>query len=221
MDATAPPPRTTIDRPALDVARIPLSLGPDVIAALLPHRRPFVMIDRITGFARGATPALWASRHVSANEEIFAGHFPGLHLWPGVYTIEGMGQACHALASIEALEIASAARRDAALDVVGALENEALGARLDGAFRRDTSVAFRALLASFAADAPRGLAAAVDVRLLAPVFAGERIDFFVARAKTFGRLARFEVEASVDGRVVARGALTSALTGGEAPNSVA
>lgn len=198
------------DRVALESARRPLSLGPDVIEQLLPHRRPFVMIDRITGLARGDRPSLWASRHVSSNEAVFAGHFPGLHLWPGVYTIEGMGQACHALAILDHLEAAALARGGAEGDALALLHNEELAARLDAGFRPERRDAWRALSASVGEEARRGLAAAVDVKLLAPVFAGERIDFFVSRVKTFGHLARFDVEASVDGRVVARGALTGA-----------
>lgn len=198
------------DRVALETSRAPLALGPDVIEQLIPHRRPFVMIDRLTGLSRGDAPALWASRHVSSNEPVFDGHFPGLHLWPGVYTIEGMGQACHALAILDHLEAAAVARGGAPGDALALLHNEELAARLDPGFRPEKRAAWRALSASVGEEARRGLAAAVDVKLLAPVFAGERIDFFVARVKTFGHLARFDVEASVDGRVVARGALTGA-----------
>src|SRR5690606_29174491 len=65
-----------------------LELGPDVIERLIPHRRPLIMVDRVRGFELGERPTLWATRNVSANEPVFDGHFPGLHIWPGIYTQE-------------------------------------------------------------------------------------------------------------------------------------
>ena len=88
----------------------PLSLGPDVVTRLLPHRRPFLMVDSIEGYARGPRPTLRAARMVSANEPVFEGHFPGLHLWPGIYTIEGMGQTCNLLRIV--LELQGAWERE-------------------------------------------------------------------------------------------------------------
>lgn len=198
------------DRAALESARVGLALGPDVIEELIPHRRPFLMIDRITGYARAPQPSLWASRHISANEDVFAGHFPGLHLWPGVYTIEGMGQACNALAVLGHLERAAADHGLGDEAFVQLLRSRELAARIDPGAPRDALERFREVAARLDPAAQRGLAAAVDVKLLAPVFAGERVDFFVTLTKTFGHLARFDVEATVEGRAVARGALTGA-----------
>ena len=74
-----------------------LELGPDVVQRLIPHRRPLLMVDRIEVFEDGDQPTLFASRYISSNEPVFDGHFPGLHLWPGVYTIEGLLQASNLL----------------------------------------------------------------------------------------------------------------------------
>ena len=63
------------------------------IERLIPHRRPLIMVDRVRGFELGERPTLWASRNISSNEPVFDGHFPGLHLWPGIYTQEGLGQS--------------------------------------------------------------------------------------------------------------------------------
>ncbi len=198
------------DRASLESARIGLALGPDVIEELIPHRRPFLMIDRITGYTCAPQPSLWASRHISSNEEVFDGHFPGLHLWPGVYTIEGMGQSCNALAVLVHLERAASDHGLGGDAFAELLRGRERAARLDPGAPRDAIERFRDVAARMDPNAHRGLAAAVDVKLVAPVFAGERVDFFVTLSKTFGHLARFDVEATVDGRAVARGALTGA-----------
>ena len=103
-----------------------LRLGPDVIQKLLPHRRPLLMVDRVESFTRSPVPSLRGSRFISANEEVFAGHFPGLHLWPGIYTIEGMGQTANVLEALMALvEGAEAAGRNADELLQGLLAIEA------------------------------------------------------------------------------------------------
>lgn len=66
------------------------------IQKLIPHRYPFLQIDRITAFEPMQTLA--AIKNVSMNEPQFQGHFPEMPVMPGVLIIEGMAQACGALA---------------------------------------------------------------------------------------------------------------------------
>lgn len=61
------------------------------IMALLPHRYPFLLIDRVLDFTPGES--LTAIKNVSINEPIFTGHFPGLPIFPGVLILEAMAQA--------------------------------------------------------------------------------------------------------------------------------
>ena len=61
------------------------------ILELLPHRYPFVLIDRITE-TRGNTE-LTAIKNVTINEQFFQGHFPGNPVMPGVLQLEAMAQA--------------------------------------------------------------------------------------------------------------------------------
>lgn len=63
----------------------------------VPHRFPFLLIDRILDFK--ANESVTALKNVSINEAQFQGHFPGNPILPGVYIIENMAQAaCFLLA---------------------------------------------------------------------------------------------------------------------------
>lgn len=61
------------------------------IKALLPHRYPFLMIDRILELIPGKT--ITAIKNITANEPQFPGHFPQESIMPGVLMIEAMAQA--------------------------------------------------------------------------------------------------------------------------------
>lgn len=196
-----------------------LRLGPDVVMRLIPHRRPFLMIDNVEAYERGDRPRLWASRLVSANEPVFEGHFPALCLWPGVYTIEGMGQASNILALLHFVERGLVAMGRPEQLLLEGLRNLELGARLRPGFRPSLAQELDELLhRALPTPASRmGMSAAVDVKLTAPVFAGERIDFVVALTHTLDRLLRFEVRAEVAGREVARGVMKGTFGHGVDP----
>jgi 3-hydroxyacyl-[acyl-carrier-protein] dehydratase len=61
------------------------------ILALLPHRYPMLMIDRIIDMVPGEK--LVALKNVTINEPYFTGHFPSTPVMPGVLIVEAMGQA--------------------------------------------------------------------------------------------------------------------------------
>jgi 3-hydroxyacyl-[acyl-carrier-protein] dehydratase len=61
------------------------------IMDFLPHRYPFLLIDRIVEFERAKRVV--AIKNVTMNEEFFQGHFPGAPIMPGVLVIEAMAQA--------------------------------------------------------------------------------------------------------------------------------
>ena len=62
----------------------------------LPHRFPFLMVDRVRSVTAGKS--IVALKNVSANEAYFAGHFPGHPVMPGVLVIEALAQAAGVLA---------------------------------------------------------------------------------------------------------------------------
>ncbi len=67
------------------------------IKEILPHRYPFLLIDRVTDYTLGKT--LSAIKNVSITEPFFQGHFPDRPVFPGVLILEAMAQASAILAS--------------------------------------------------------------------------------------------------------------------------
>jgi beta-hydroxyacyl-ACP dehydratase FabZ len=65
------------------------------IERVIPHRFPFLMLDRVLEIS---DDKIVAYKNVSANEPYFAGHFPGHPIMPGVLQIEAMAQAGAVLA---------------------------------------------------------------------------------------------------------------------------
>jgi 3-hydroxyacyl-[acyl-carrier-protein] dehydratase len=185
-----------------------LKLGSEVIQCLIPHRRPLLMVEAVAAYRPGPQPALWTRRPISANEEVFSGHFPDLHIWPGIYTQEGMGQSCHLLQVITVLQELWQAKGNDPAEVLRALRNLEMGFRLHPGYRPEESL----FLKDLRGDAGSlGMSGSVDIRFLQPVFAGQCLDFMVTCTHRVDRLARFEVEAEVEGRLVAKGRITGAI----------
>ncbi len=71
----------------------------EMIKEVLPHRYPFLLVDRILGVKDGPIPGSREGRTVTAvkcitiNEPIFQGHFPERAIFPGVLIVEAMAQA--------------------------------------------------------------------------------------------------------------------------------
>jgi 3-hydroxyacyl-[acyl-carrier-protein] dehydratase len=83
---------------------LPLALNPPIeiekIMQLLPHRYPFLLVDRVVQFNGGKT--LTALKNVTINEPFFQGHFPGHPVMPGVLVLEALAQACGLLVLLSA-----------------------------------------------------------------------------------------------------------------------
>ncbi|MGH1538843.1 MAG: 3-hydroxyacyl-ACP dehydratase FabZ [Arenicella sp.] len=73
------------------------------ILNLLPHRYPFLLLDRVTEVI--PQEKLTALKNVTINEPYFAGHFPARPVMPGVLMLEAMAQASAILASYDLEEV--------------------------------------------------------------------------------------------------------------------
>lgn len=70
------------------------------IKKILPHRYPFLLIDRVLSYTLEPEITLTAIKNVTVNEPFFEGHFPGEPVMPGVLILESMAQACGVLAHV-------------------------------------------------------------------------------------------------------------------------
>jgi 3-hydroxyacyl-[acyl-carrier-protein] dehydratase len=80
------PEATTEQKTTLDIT---------AIQRILPHRYPFLLIDRVVDLTR--RERIVAIKNVTVNEPFFQGHFPGYPIMPGVLMVEAIAQAGGAL----------------------------------------------------------------------------------------------------------------------------
>jgi 3-hydroxyacyl-[acyl-carrier-protein] dehydratase len=69
---------------------VKLPLGPTEIRGLIPHRYPFLLVDRIEELEPGVRAV--GTKNVTQNEPFFQGHFPDYPVMPGVLIIEALAQ---------------------------------------------------------------------------------------------------------------------------------
>jgi 3-hydroxyacyl-[acyl-carrier-protein] dehydratase len=86
--------------PAAALPTMQLPIDADRIMQLLPHRYPFLLVDRV--IACEQAKSLRAIKNVTINEPFFQGHFPGHPVMPGVLIIEAMAQAAGLLTQLSA-----------------------------------------------------------------------------------------------------------------------
>ena len=74
-------------------------LDVEAIQRLIPHRPPFLLVDRVVEYEPGKRLVAWKA--VTMNEPFFVGHFPGHPVMPGVLVLEAMAQAAALLAILD------------------------------------------------------------------------------------------------------------------------
>lgn len=90
----------------MTVATVALPVDVIRIQALLPHRYPFLLVDRVLELE--PNKRILASKCVSINEPFFQGHFPGHPVMPGVLVLEALAQAGGLLTQLSAEALAMA-----------------------------------------------------------------------------------------------------------------
>lgn len=80
------------------MTEVTLPADVEQIQRLLPHRYPFLLVDRVIELEKGKR--IVAIKNVSINEPFFQGHFPGHPVMPGVLLIEAMAQSAGLLIQI-------------------------------------------------------------------------------------------------------------------------
>ena len=189
--------------------------GANIIERVLPHRRPFLFVDRVKRFSLGEVRSIEAALQVSVNHSVFDGHFPNWSLWPGVYVVEGLGQTAQLLATLDAIRKAGADRNDEDLGLRTLDLLDAGYSLRPSATPSDEGIA---LLEELSKSPVVGLASRIDMRFLEPVLPGCQLDYRAEWKLEQNGVLGFEVEASVGGRPVARGEL-GASTNARIPRS--
>lgn len=77
-------------------SQIQLPIDVATIQTLIPHRYPFLLVDKVVELERNAR--ILAVKNVTYNEPFFTGHFPGRPVMPGVLMLEALAQAAGLLA---------------------------------------------------------------------------------------------------------------------------
>jgi 3-hydroxyacyl-[acyl-carrier-protein] dehydratase len=77
-----------------------LPIEVEQIKRLLPHRYPFLLVDRVLAYTLDPEKTLTAVKNVTINEQFFQGHFPHNPVMPGVLILEAMAQTCGILAHV-------------------------------------------------------------------------------------------------------------------------
>ncbi|MXQ07210.1 3-hydroxyacyl-ACP dehydratase FabZ [Alphaproteobacteria bacterium GH1-50] len=70
----------------------------DLIQRIIPHRYPFLLVDRVVEIEGTASGV--GIKNVTMNEPQFTGHFPGMPVFPGVYMVEAMAQTAAVIAGV-------------------------------------------------------------------------------------------------------------------------
>lgn len=89
-----------LDNTLVNSDAIPIVLKYDEITALIPHRYPFLLVDRVEKIVPGDCATGY--KNVTINENFFQGHFPDFPIMPGVLIVEALAQTagvlvCHTL----------------------------------------------------------------------------------------------------------------------------
>lgn len=158
-------------------------LSADQIRELIPHRWPFLLLDRVIALKPGKSGV--GLKNVTVSEPFFEGHFPQESIMPGVLIVEALAQltavvyGTGALASIEGND-----------EIAATTEMVTIDPDIDIASRVGYLVAIK------------------DMKFMKPIVPGDQVRLEVHIGRKFGMLSQVKVAAYVQRECVVRGALT-------------
>jgi 3-hydroxyacyl-[acyl-carrier-protein] dehydratase len=166
-------------------------IGADVISYLTSIKHPLIMVDRVVHYISGPL-SLIAERYVSANEPAFVGHFPGMKIWPGIFTLEGLRQSSFLLHTLNELQKAGL------LQGLKELHNrQTLRPQIN---HKACQSVIDFLKAGKMYDSDLY---STSIKFLEPVFAGSLIKYHCMRDENDSH--HYTVEALVEDRLIAKG----------------
>jgi 3-hydroxyacyl-[acyl-carrier-protein] dehydratase len=160
------------------------SFSRDDICSILPHRPPFLFVDRVIKLV--PDKEIEAERDIKDDEPFFAGHFPQRHIMPGVLVIDALAQTSGLLWGLS----------KKATGAVLAKEPSPVG---QSTRRVDVEAPHLFFLASS------------TMKFVNPSFPGETLTLLAWSQRSFGALFNYAVEAHVKRRLIAKGNLTLAM----------
>ncbi|MCY1118911.1 3-hydroxyacyl-ACP dehydratase FabZ [Bacillus safensis] len=151
------------------------------IKKLLPHRWPFLMLDKVVELTPGIKGV--GIKNVTISEPYFEGHFPNESIMPGVLIVEAMAQATAVVYCTGILKYSEETLNEVAASIE-------LNATTDISHRVGYLVGIK------------------DLKFLKPVVPGDQLRLKVHIERTYQVMSKVRVEAYVDKTCVAKGVLT-------------
>ena len=163
----------------------------DDIQAILPHRPPFLFVDRVTMLV--PDKEIEAERTIRDDEPFFTGHFPQKHIMPGVLVTDALAQTSGLLWGLSK-KVAGGASTSSKEGAVLAKEPPPVG---------DVEAPQIFFLAS------------ANMKFVNPSFPGETLTLHAWFERSFGALFSYTVDAHVKRKLIAKGNLTLAMMEGK------
>lgn len=165
----------------------------NIIEQILPHKPPFLMVDRISEYNYGRIPGLTAECRINNSLPAYLCE-KGKSYLPSVYIIEGLGQSCNLLSVFLALETTFKEENThikEKLNHINSIYSAKANSKVESGVLKTLSMI--------------GLLASVEVEFLERVFIGDILTYQIEQQKVIGNLSHFRVNALVKNQTVAKG----------------
>jgi len=176
-----------------------------LIAILLPHRLPFLMVDTITFYRGGTNPSLHAIYTLTDSEPLYSTD-EALDHWPSMYIIEGLGQSCNLMIIISALE-KTLVEADLKFNSLDEVLKRLMNDEPDEITRILKSALNQRLMEPYSSV---GFLGSAEMEITGYARQGQTVSYEVQQNQVFGSLYYSTVRAYTNNNLIARGTLVSA-----------